>query len=1303
MKKITLLTSAVLLAAVLWLTTSVSSLSMAAPEPPQGGGEVDPALEQALQVKLGEYQSKLMGAEQIGFTIDNMIASADEQSALLWLAPVDLATGEVIATEPGLAVGVKDDTQPGGWQVLLPPDSQFNASLEAFPAKLLPIELQAELYGEKNGLDTSLDGVILRGYKLPWAAGVSRRLSGSIGHFLIYNSCNETRCRYAYDFADGTMFPLLAAKGGTVKDYYDGCYNGDSTCTNYLTIEDRSTSPTTWQIYYHMAANSIPAELKKAGTSVLQGQYIGNVDDTGYSSGHHLHYHVTSGIYYYTTYYGQRVPWGSSVDIRFDDVSVNDGTPRTCYEATNFPAYGTECSDSYISGNVGANPATASLSAPANGQVITQPAIQIAGTAADDRGVVKIQAIARNRDGAWIELGDSTNVSPFSINADVCSAYLQNGLVDIAVRVWDYEGNISVPQGVRSLVKNYNCTPPPPAACAPTTDQVAIYSEPNYMGACTRLNLNSTSAYSSSNFGSVGAKNIASLQVGANVRAVVSDASMTYYTDYGNQQIITAGRVEAFEVNDPNLADNQVGNDTIMGMVVQSRTARVSDDDVVKFPILDTSASANTVSFPTKDSLGVSFYEPGGTSYRVQVFREVSAGTFTLFQEYDKLPSPAASLGSFPPGKYRLWACGKSFSSGTGCSNSTPYYYFSVTSEGLPAQAAKSMPWTDALDVNQTEWSVSGLWRWGDLSEGRKGFIYNQGGSYNTGNTNYGSLTSPPIQLPATGSEFLRFQYRFETEGPYPYWDQRWVQVAVDGGPFKNVMQLSDDAANFWLSSPEIDLSAYKGQKIRVRFFFYTADDRVNTGAGWQIDQVSIGQSVLQSTCSDSNSTLATAESIAINQHVTGQYICPAGDIDYFKFTGAKGQQLGIWLDATRDGSTLDPVLTLLDKNGSLIFENDDQVPFVVQDSMLSVMLPETGEYYLKVKAWNHPGVGGTNYPYSLHIFEDTTPPVIGITSPGSVWPTNTVFPINVDGSDGSTRIMQMDFFWHPADWQGGTWLLIGTDFNGADGWTMQVDPTKLGVLKNSALYVEAKDAAGNISGEIRITAQVDTIPPTVKIDPLPSPIGSTAFELKFSGSDDSALQSLELQSRPSGGTWSSSGSVWPAGYYSEWFIGTPGTTYEFRVVGKDTSGNSAEANTTTTISTTCTVDAYEKNGDGQKTGASALVIGQPQEHNFCANDVDWAVFDGVAGKTYFIIAESIGGGATIKLELQGSNGTTLLPISVSPGLGKPAAIVWKPTASGKYYLVLTSVLPEVAGTDVRYSLTTIDDPTVNYFPLIGR
>lgn len=1298
MKKWNTLITALLLSAAIWMAFSPRTTA-AAPPPQRNDGEVDPALEKALQDKLGTYQAKIMGENQIGFTIDKMVPSSDGRTSLLWLAPVDLSTGEVIATEPALAVGIKDATQANGWRVVLSDDAQFLPSLSAFPANLLPIEMQLELSGQKNGLDSTIDATVYRGYMLPWAAGVSKRLTGSIGHFLIYNSCSVTSCRYAYDFADGTMFPLLAAKGGVVRDFYDGCYNGDSTCTNYLILEDASTSPSTWQIYYHMAQNSIPTNLKKSGAPVLRGQFVGNADDTGYSSGNHVHFQVTSSIYYTTTYYGQRVPWGNSVDIRFDDVTINDGTPRTCYEAANWPAYGTQCSDTYVSGNVGANPATATLTAPDNGSTITGPTLTIGGTAADDRGVVKIQAVARNRGGNWANLGDPTSGNSFNINAGICSANLQNGLIDLGVVVWDYEGNVSIPQGVRSLVKNYSCTPVPPAACSPTADQISIYSEPNYSGACKKLGPLS-SAYSSSSFSPVGAKDIASIQVGANVRAVASTVAMTYIFDVNNQQIITSGRIEAFEASDPNLADNAVGSDTIQSLVVQARNTRVSDDDVVTFPILDTTPTANTVSFPTRDSLAVSFYEPGGTSFWVQLFRDVS-GTFVPFKEYNNLAVPAASLGSLPPGNYRLWACGKAAVTGTNCSNKTPYYYFTVTAVGLPVQAARAAPWSDSLDTNSGEWTASGLWRWGDLSEGRKGFIYNQNGSYTAGGNNYGALTSPPIQIPAAGAS-LRFQYRYDTESPYPFWDQRWVQVAVEGGQFTNVAQLSDDPRNFWLTSQDIDLSAYKGQTVRVRFFFFSGDASSNSGSGWQIDQVSIGLTSLQATCSDTNNSLATAMPVAVNQHITGQYICPAGDVDYFKFSGKQYQQLGIWIDAARDGSALDPVLTLLDKNGSLIYENDDQVQYVVPDSNLTVILPETGDYYLKVKAWNHPGAGGPNYPYSLHLVEDSTPPNITITAPGSIWPTNTPFAFTADGQDGSSRIMQMDFYWHPADWQGGTWQLIGSDYSGSDGWGLQVDPLKLGELKNSALYAEAKDAAGNISGQIKITAQLDSVPPSVKIDPLPAVMDTTAFKVIFSASDDIALQSLSLQSRTAGGTWGGSGSIYPAGEFSEWYVGTPGSTVEFQASAIDTSGNTSSASASTQISSSCAPDAYES-GDNTQAGATPLVLGQAQQHNFCSGDVDWAAFNVEANKSYRILATSLGGGAAFRLEVFAADGTTLLTSGFSANLGESAFLLWKPAVSGKVFLKVSPVVPELSGTAVRYSLILDDPQYIYYFPFVGK
>ena len=178
----------------------------------------------------------------------------------------------------------------------------------------------------------------IRGYKLPWAAGLTKDLSGSIGHFLIYYSCDEANCRYAYDFADGTMFPLLAARGGTVHLRYDSCANGSESCSNYIVLKDSSTTPVTYELYLHIAYDFIPDSLT-VGTSVLRGQYIANVDDTGYSTGHHLHFHVHTNPSSY---------WGTSVDIAFDEVTFNDGEPRTCYEASHWPAYGTGCADEYL-------------------------------------------------------------------------------------------------------------------------------------------------------------------------------------------------------------------------------------------------------------------------------------------------------------------------------------------------------------------------------------------------------------------------------------------------------------------------------------------------------------------------------------------------------------------------------------------------------------------------------------------------------------------------------------------------------------------------------------------------------------------------------------------------------------------------------------------------------------------------------------------------------------------------------------------------------------------------------------------
>ena len=46
-------------------------------------------------------------------------------------------------------------------------------------------------------------------------------------------------------------------------------------------LEDRTTTPVTYQLYLHLAQDSIPATLRVIGAQVRRGQFIGVADDTG--------------------------------------------------------------------------------------------------------------------------------------------------------------------------------------------------------------------------------------------------------------------------------------------------------------------------------------------------------------------------------------------------------------------------------------------------------------------------------------------------------------------------------------------------------------------------------------------------------------------------------------------------------------------------------------------------------------------------------------------------------------------------------------------------------------------------------------------------------------------------------------------------------------------------------------------------------------------------------------------------------------------------------------------------------------
>lgn len=418
--------------------------------------------------------------------LDTAFITADGKTALLWLALRD-DYGQRVATEPTSLLARRTET---GWKILKPDDPEWNQVLASLPSEALPLEIQSQLPNPQ--LEASDLQAALSGYYLPYAANTARRLEGSISHFqsipeLGYPSCSIEYCRYAYDFTDRQPFPLLASKKGSVIGSRDTCPNGSPTCTNFIVL--RNAADGAYQIYLHLAHGTIPNKLTP-GTIVQRGQYIGDSDDTGYSTSQHVHFMVTKSVWMGSNGYY----WGRSVDFRFADVPINNGLPRTCYEVTHFRIYdgAGEClgnkldprnpaNDWYVSGNAGAFPPTASLIAPAAGETVLQGAnslLQLSATATDDVRVVAVRLLIKNN-GEWVEAGPLVRQpiqdGSYQWNVDLCSIAPLNGEVEIALRVWDYEGNVASPLGSSTIQVDHAC---PPATsqlrAAQTFDSTAV-------------------------------------------------------------------------------------------------------------------------------------------------------------------------------------------------------------------------------------------------------------------------------------------------------------------------------------------------------------------------------------------------------------------------------------------------------------------------------------------------------------------------------------------------------------------------------------------------------------------------------------------------------------------------------------------------------------------------------------------------------------------------------------------------------------------------------------------------------------
>ena len=157
---------------------------------------------------------------------------------------------------------------------------------------------------------------------------------------------------------------------------------------------------------------------------------------------------------------------------------------------------------------------------------------------------------------------------------------------------------------------------------------------------------------------------------------------------------------------------------------------------------------------------------------------------------------------------------------------------------------------TDDFESGTGNWTFDGLWHLATsttCTAPEDGFTspvssmyFGQEGvcTYNTGGTAAGNMDSVPI-FGIDGTSTLTFDYFREVESFAGSFDITQVDVLA-GGTATNVFFLDSNTPSTlaWTNSGAIDLSAFDGQAIQLRFRFNSGDGVGNDQIGWLVDDV---------------------------------------------------------------------------------------------------------------------------------------------------------------------------------------------------------------------------------------------------------------------------------------------------------------------------------------------------------------------------------------------------------------------------------------------------------------------------------
>ncbi|MFX1568621.1 MAG: CARDB domain-containing protein [Promethearchaeota archaeon] len=156
---------------------------------------------------------------------------------------------------------------------------------------------------------------------------------------------------------------------------------------------------------------------------------------------------------------------------------------------------------------------------------------------------------------------------------------------------------------------------------------------------------------------------------------------------------------------------------------------------------------------------------------------------------------------------------------------------------------------SDDFESGLSNWeSITGLWHLTDDSSSwtdpyhspthSMWFGDESTGTYNTGDLEMGDFISIPIDLHGYLNAKLEFYHWRESEADID-WDKSIVYISVDGTNWDLLYQNDVSYIAPW-EKITVDISAYIGKTIQLKFYFDTGDNLNNDFRGWLIDDIVI-------------------------------------------------------------------------------------------------------------------------------------------------------------------------------------------------------------------------------------------------------------------------------------------------------------------------------------------------------------------------------------------------------------------------------------------------------------------------------